>query len=75
MRRDDAGRPYFVMELVRGIKINRLLRSEQSPHARTARLVIRFASHPARSSKGISTATKPSNILSRCTTAVPCEDH
>ena len=35
----ETGRPYFVMELVRGIKITELLRPEQSLHPRAARPV------------------------------------
>jgi hypothetical protein len=53
----DNGRPYFIMELVRGIKIteycDQILRPEQSVHQRTARPVHPgLSGHPARASEG-----------------------
>ncbi len=49
----ETGRPYFVMELVRGIKITDYLRSEQTFHRRTAQPVHPgLPGHPARASKG-----------------------
>ena len=49
----ESGRPYFVMELVRGMPITELLRREQSLHARAARIVhASLPGHSARASEG-----------------------
>ncbi len=49
----DTGRPYFVMELVRGMKITEYLRRSQTLHARPARSVHPgLPGHPARASEG-----------------------
>ena len=49
----DTGRPFFVMELVRGIKITDYLRREQSLNQRAARIVhASLPSHPARAPEG-----------------------
>ncbi len=48
----DVGRPYFVMELVRGIKHHRVLRPEQFEHEGAARSVHQgLPGHPARASE------------------------
>ena len=49
----EGGRPYFVMELVRGIPITELLRSTETEHARATRIVRqRVSGGAARSPKG-----------------------
>ena len=68
----DKGRPYFVMELVRGITITRLLRrATSSPTARAARAV-----HP-RSARPCSTRTRKASFTatsSRRTSWSRCDD-
>jgi serine/threonine protein kinase len=49
----DTGRPYFVMELVRGIRITDYCDQNQSHHQGTARPVHQgLPGHPARASEG-----------------------
>ena len=71
----DSGRPYFVMELVRGIKITDYCDQNQSRHRRSAsNCSSRFATPSNTPTKRASSiATSNHQIyLSRSTTACPC---
>ena len=70
----ESGRPYFVMELVRGIPITEYLRSEQSDHPGAAGAVrrqsARPSSMPTRRGSSIATSSRRTS-WSRCTTDKP----
>ena len=71
----DAGRPYFVMELVRGIQHHRLLRPEPTSPPRSGSICSSRSARPSstRTRRGSSTATSsPRTSSSRCTTACRC---
>ena len=71
----ETGRPYFVMELVRGITHHRLLRPEQPLHRANGSTCSSRSARPSstRTRRASSTATSsPRTSWSRCTTACRC---
>ena len=71
----DTGRPYFVMELVRGIKITEYCDQNQLAHPGTAATCSSRSARPSstRTRRGSSIATSsPRTSSSRCTTACRC---